>query len=85
MECARVVRRLEYFEKKKLWLSDDTLINGLEMFKELFHVGGIDIDGDMETESSNWCHVEDGFKRTRQRKMENKLAVGASRGTRMLI
>lgn len=57
-QCSRVRRILIQFEKAALRFLYNGVIDWFEMLKELLHIGGVDIDFDMETEAGG--HVDDG-------------------------
>ena len=57
-QSSRVRRILIQFEKAALRFLYNGVIDWFEMLKELLHIGGLDIDFDMETEAGG--HVDDG-------------------------
>lgn len=57
-QCSRVLRILIQFEKSALRFLNNSVIDWLEMLEEFLHVGGVDIDLNVETEAGG--HIDGG-------------------------
>lgn len=59
MQCSRILRGLVHLKETAFRLSNYSIIDRLEVLKELGNVLRIDINGDVEAESSFRPHFEE--------------------------